>query len=145
MKSSQLKSKANKTEDPKGILKYKKQRNYVDKWNNQSKQEHFESLNLFLDSKPFLKSCKPYFSSKYSFGDSKIALNKNGEILSENIKIVKLLFDSCFESISDSLEQFGWSLHSSFSNDKVQNSVKNFSNHPSIIKIKHNFNLNKIF
>ena len=29
MKSSQLKSKANKTEDPKGILKYKKQRNYV--------------------------------------------------------------------------------------------------------------------
>ena len=29
MKSSQLKSKAHKTKDPKDILKYKKQRNYV--------------------------------------------------------------------------------------------------------------------
>ena len=72
MKRSQLKNKANKTKDPKDILKYKKQRNYVVKLNNQSKQEHFDSLNPFLDSKPFWKSCKPYFSNKDSFGESKI-------------------------------------------------------------------------
>ena len=34
MKRSQLKNKANKTKDPKDILKYKKQRNYVVKLNN---------------------------------------------------------------------------------------------------------------
>ena len=44
MKRSQLKNEANKTKDPKDILKYKKQRNYVVKLNNQSKQEHFDSL-----------------------------------------------------------------------------------------------------
>ena len=113
MKRSQLKNKANKTKDPKDILKYKKQRNYVVKLNNQSKQEHFDSLNPFLDSKPFWKSCKPYFSNKNSFGESKIALNESGEILTENMKIAK--------------------------------TFKSFSNHPSIIKIKHKFKLNKKF
>ena len=34
MKRSQLKNKGNKTKDPKDILKYKKQRNYVVKLNN---------------------------------------------------------------------------------------------------------------
>ena len=44
MKRSQLKNKANKTKDPRNILKYKKQRSYVVKLNNQSKQEYFETL-----------------------------------------------------------------------------------------------------
>ena len=82
---------------PKDILKYKKQRNYLVKLNNQSKQEHFDSLNSFLDSKPLWKSCKWYFSNKHSFGDSKIALNENGQILTESIKIAKT-FNSYFES-----------------------------------------------
>ena len=77
MKRSQLKNKAHKTQDPKDILNYKKQRNYVVKLSNQSKQEHFDSLNLFLDSKPFWKSCKPYFSNRHSFVGSKIALNES--------------------------------------------------------------------
>ena len=113
MKRSQLKNlknKANKTKDPKNILKYKKERSYVVKLNNQSKQEHFDSLNPFLDSKPIWKSGKPYFSNKHSFGDSKIALNENGKILAENIKIAKTS-NSFFESVTDSLEikhKFQW-------------------------------------
>ena len=95
MKCFQLKNKANTTKDPENILKYKKQRCNVVKLNNQSKQEHFDSLNPFLDSNPFWKSCKPYFSNKHLFGGSKIALNKNGEILTENIKIAKT-FNSYF-------------------------------------------------
>ena len=144
MKRSQLKNKANKTKDPKDILKYKKQRNYVVKLNNQSKQEHFDSLNPFLDSKPFWKSCKSYFSNKHSFGGSKIALNESGEILTENMKIVKT-FNSYFKSVTDSLELFDWPLKSKVSYDKVQNIIKRFSNHPSIIKIKHKFKLKKKF
>ena len=68
------------------------------KLNNQSKQEHFDSLSPFLDSKPFWKSCKLYFSNKHLFGDSKIALNKSGEILTENLKIAKT-FNSYFEKV----------------------------------------------
>ena len=49
MKRSQLKNKANKTKDPKNSLKDKKKRNFVFKLNNQSKEEHFDSSNPFLN------------------------------------------------------------------------------------------------
>ena len=41
--------KAIKTKDPKDILKYKNQNNYVVKFNNQPKQEHFDDLSPLLD------------------------------------------------------------------------------------------------
>ena len=118
VKRSQLKNKA-------GILKYQKQRNYMVKLDNQAKQ-YSHSLNTFLDSKPFWKSCKPYCSNKHLFGDSKIALNENGEILIENIKMAKA-FNSYFESITDSLGQFDWPLLSNISDGKVQDIFKVFS------------------
>ena len=102
--------------DPKYILKCRKQCNYGIKLNNQSKQEHFDSLSLFLDS--FSKSCKQYFSNKHSFGDSKIALNENDETLTENIKTAKT-FNSYSESDSDSLDLYDWPLPSNISYDKV--------------------------
>ena len=54
-------------------------------------------------------------------------------------------FNSYFKSVTDSLELFDWPLQSNVSCDKVQNIIKRFSNHPSIIKIKHKFKLNKKF
>ena len=60
------------------------------------------------------------------------------------MKIAKT-FNSYFESVTDSLELFDWPLQSNISYDKVQNIIKSFSNHPSIIKIKHKFKLNKKF
>ena len=69
-------------------------------------------------------------------------MNEGGEILTENMKIAKT-FNSYFESVTDSLELFDWPLQPYVSCDKVQNIIKSFSNHPSIIKIKHKFKLNK--
>ena len=106
--------------------------------------EHFDNLNPFVDSNPVWKSCKRCFSNKHYFGDSKITWNKNGEILIEDIKKAKI-FNSYFESITDSLELFDWPLESNISNGKVQNIVKNFPNHLSIIKIKQKIKLSKKF
>ena len=144
MERSQLKNKANKTKDPKDILKYKKQRNYVVKLNNQSMREHFDSLNPFLDSQTFCKSWKPYFSNKHLFSELKIALKESDEILTEDMKIAKT-FNSYFKSFTDFLELFDWPLRSNFSCDQRQNIIKSFSNHPSITEIKHKFKLNKKF
>ena len=74
MKRSKLKNNSNKTKDIKDVLKYKKQRYYVVKLKNHSKQEHLDNLNPFVDSTLFWKSCNPYFCNKHSFGDSKVAL-----------------------------------------------------------------------
>ena len=46
-----------------------------------------------------------YFSDKHSFVDSKITLNENSEIVTENLKIAKT-FNSYFESITNSLELY---------------------------------------
>ena len=139
-----LKIKQIKRKTLKIISSIKNNVNYVVKLSNESRQEHFDSLNPFVDSKPFWKSRKPYLSNKHSFGDSKISLNESGEILTGNIKIAKP-FNSYFESISDSLELFDWSLQSNISDGKEQNILKNFSNHPSIIKINRKSKSNKKF
>ena len=144
MKRSQLKNKANKTRNATDVSNYKRQRNYVVKLNNQYKKDYFDRLNPEKDSKPFWKICKPYFSNKHSFGESKIALSENGEFLTEDNKIEKA-FNSFFETVTDSLNLFSCSSKVKVCDDKVQGVILNFSNHPSILRIKDKFQLNKRF
>ena len=144
MKRLQLKNKVNKTRNAADVSNNKSQRNYVEKRNNQCKKDHFDRLNPEKDSKRFWKSCKTYFSNKHSFGESKIALSEYGEFLTENNKIAKT-FNSFFETVTDSLNLFSWSSKVKVCDDKVQGIILNFSNHPSILKIKETFQLNKRF
>ena len=99
---------------------------------------------LQKDSKPFWKSYKSCFSNKLSFGEAKNALSKNGKFLTENNKIAKT-FNSFFERATDSLNLFSWSSKVNVCDDKVQGIILNFSNYPSIPKIKEKFQLNKRF
>ena len=138
----QLKNKTNQIRNVTDVSNYKMQRNYVAKLSNKCKKDHFDRLNPKKDSKPFWKSWKPYFSNKHSFGESKIALNKNGELLTESNKIAKA-FNSLFETVTDSLNLFSWSSKVNVCDDKVKGITLNFSNHPSILKIKEKFQLYK--
>ena len=63
-------------------------------------------------------------------------------VLAGNIKIART-FNSYFESVTDYLELFNWSLQLNIFYEKVQNIVKNFYNRSSIIKNKEIFKLNK--
>ena len=101
MKRSRLKHKANKANYKKQRFNYKKQRNLVVKTNNECKREYFDKLNVKTTTKPFWKTCKPYFSNKHSHGGSKITLIENDRIVSENNKIAKT-FRMYFESVTDS-------------------------------------------
>ena len=104
MKRSRLKNKANKTRKAVDIFNYKKERNLVVKINNECKREYFDKLNVKTATKPFWKTCKPYFSKKHSHGGSKITLIENDRIVSVNKKWLKLLihilsqsqFTECF-------------------------------------------------
>ena len=107
MKPSRLKNKANKTRKAVDIFNYKNQRNLVVKINNGCKREYFDKLNVKTATKPFWKTCKPYFSNKHSHGGSKIALIENDRIISENNKIAKT-FNTYFESVTDSLNLLEW-------------------------------------
>ena len=78
----------------------------MDKINNECKREYFDKLNIKTTTKPFWKTCKPYFSNKHSHGGSKITLIENDRIISENNKIAKT-FNTYFESVTD----FAYKLH----------------------------------
>ena len=53
MKRPRLKNKANKSQLPADLSKYKKQRNLVVKLTKKHKKEYFENLNVATNSKPF--------------------------------------------------------------------------------------------
>ena len=97
MKRSQLKNRTNKTRNATDVSDYKNQRNYVVKLNNRGKKDHFDRLNSEKYSKLFWKSCKSYFSNKYSFGETRIALSENGKFLTENNKIAKTFNSSLIQ------------------------------------------------
>ena len=61
MKSLEVKSKANRTKRPKGILDYKKQRNLVVRLNKERKIEYFEDSETSKNSKLFGASVNPIF------------------------------------------------------------------------------------
>ena len=75
------------------------------KINNECKRESFDKSNVKTATKPFWKTCKPYFSNKHSHGGSKIALIENDRVVSENHTIAKT-FNMSFESVTDSLNLF---------------------------------------
>ena len=135
MKRSRLKNKAGKSRKAVDIFNYKKQRNLVFKISNGCKREYFNKLNVKTATKPFWKTCKPYFSNKHSHGGSKITLIENDRIVSENNKIAKT-FNTYFESISDSLNLFEWIGESVNINYKIEQIIVKFSKHRSILKIK---------
>ena len=64
MIGSCLKNKANKSEIPSGIVKFKRQQNLLANLNKEAKLQYFEKLSVDCYSKPFWKACKPYFSKK---------------------------------------------------------------------------------
>ena len=144
MKRSRLKNKANKIRKAVDIFNYEKQRNLVVKINTECKREYFDKLNVKTTTKPFWKTCKPYFSNKHSHGCSKIALIENDRIIFENNKITKT-FNTYFESVTDSLNLFEWVGESVSSNDKIEQILFKFSKHPSILKIKQKVKINSKF
>ena len=107
MKRSRLKNKANKTQLPSDKQNYKKQRNLVTKLNKQFKKEYFDNIEANTDSRNFWNKCKPYFSNKYDTGDSKILLIENEEIINESTEVANV-FNSYFESVTESLNLFNW-------------------------------------
>ena len=127
MKRLRLKNKVNKTRKAVDICNYKKQHNLVVKINNQCKREYFDKLNVKTATKPFRKTCKPYFSNKRSHGGSKITLIENDRIISEN-SIMAKTFNTYFELVTDSLNLLSGSVNLLIVTIKLNKFYLNFPN-----------------
>ena len=93
--------------------KKKNEPNLVTKLNKQKNISIISKITL-TDSKNFCDKCNnfatsAYFSNKYNSGDSKILLTENEEIINEKTKAADV-FNSYFESVTESLRLFNWAL-----------------------------------
>ena len=146
MERLKLKNKANKAKDPTDIRNYKKQRNYVVNLNKEAKLEYFSKYESD-DNKPFWVRCKPYFTNKHSKADIDIMLSENGELIFKNKEITNT-FNDHFGSIVDNLgldHLDDHSLSRTKGDDRIDNIIKLYKNHPSIKNIKAKFNRFRIF
>ena len=89
MKRSALKRKASETKQQENIANYKKQRNFVVKFNKETKLQYFNNFDTSKNSKPFWGICRPYFSNKRVHGDSKIILIEKEEITTNTNETVE--------------------------------------------------------
>ena len=71
-------------------------------------------------------------------------MSEKSEFLTESNTIAKT-FKLFFETFTNSLYLFSWSSKVNVNDDKVQGIILNFSNHPSILKIKEKFQVHKRF
>ena len=94
------------------------------------------NLMFFFPTNQYLT--KPYFSNKCNNGDSKILLIENEEISNESAKAANV-FNSYFESVTESLDMFNWTPEPhDQAKDFVESIIQRLSHHHSIIKIKQN-------
>ena len=122
-------------------MNYKKQCNLLVKINYECKREHFNELNVEIATKPFWKTCEPYFTNKHLHDSSEITLIENNKIVSQNHKIAKT-FNTYFVSVIVSRNLFEWIVESVNSNDKIEQIIVKFPKHPSILKIKQKVKTN---
>ena len=123
-------------------MNYKKQRNLLVKINYECKREHFNELNVEIATKPFWKTCEPYFTNKHLHDSSEITLIGNNKIVLQNHKIAKT-FNTYFVSVTVSPNPFEWIVESVNSNNKIEQIIVKFPKHPSILKIKQKVKTNR--
>ena len=70
MVQSKLKNRFNKKKTTENWNNYKNQRNFCVKLLRKTKKDYFNSLNVKILAKTFLKTIKPYFSNKPGFHKS---------------------------------------------------------------------------
>ena len=140
MKCSQLKIKAMESKSKNDVIKYKKQHNIVVKLKKRCKKGFFDNFETNNISKPFWSTSKQYFSNKHAKGYVDILLIENNKLLLDNRKVMKLLFNNYFPSITKNLDLFEWPNESKFNIfDEIDIIINKFWSHPKIIKLKQKF------
>ena len=144
MRRSCLLNKLRKFNCPENQLAYKRQRNYCVKLLKRSKIDFYNNLNVkkVTDNKHFWKTIKPNFTDKV-LKDERIVLVEDDQVITADTDLAEIFKDH-FENIVESLH-IERPCKVDFDREPVANAIKNFSQHPSILKIKENTNSSACF
>ena len=125
-------------------LTYKRRRNYCVKLLKRSKKDFYNNFNVknVTDNKHFWKTIKSNFTDKV-LQDEKIVLVEDDKVITAETDLAKI-FKGYFENIVERLH-IERPCKVDLDREPVANAIKNFSQHPSILKIKENTNSSACF
>ena len=140
MTRSRLKNKYNKNPNVENESLYKRQRNFCVSLLRKEKKKYYNNLdlNIFDDNKMFWRSIKPLFSDKQKALDRNIVIVENKKIFSDNKEVAEKLNNFFIEAVENlGIEPFEVNIGNTCS-DEIDDILKQYELHPSIIKIKEN-------
>ena len=118
---------------------YNKQRNLCDTVVRKAKKNYFNNLNVgnVTGNKQFWKTLKHFFTSKV-FDNERITLIEGEKVVSEDRKVAET-YKSYFATIVKNLDITSkFMSEEPVSNESVNDIIRKFQNHASIIKTKEN-------
>ena len=148
MHRSKLKNKFNKNPTEKNRLFYNKQRNFCVSLVKKEKKKYYNNLDLkiFNDNKKFWKRIKPLFSEKQKDLQRDIILVDNDKIISDKQKVAEKLNNFFIESVENlDIEHFTDDNENISPIINIQDIIKRYESHPSILKIKQNVKVDNNF
>ena len=142
MLRSRLRNRYNKDQTVENWNKFRKHRNSCVKLFRREKRNCYNNLDISLvtDNKKFWKTVKPFFSDK-SQSKNKIVFIEEETIICNDLEVAETM-DEFFVSVTDSLginENSGYENATEGISDPIDKAVHKFSNHPSILKIKDQY------
>ena len=149
MKRSKLKNKYNKflTEENKSL--YKKQRNFCVNLLRKEKRNYYNNpdSNIFNDNKKFWQRVKPLFSDEQKSIQKEYILIENDEVTAKGKEVTEKMNNFFIETIDNlDIESLPLTNENTINpKNTIENSVKKYEMHPSILKIKEYITLEENF
>ena len=149
MTRARLRNKYYKNPTPENKNAYTKQKNFCTNLLKREKKKYYNDLDtkIFDSNKKFWQRVKPLFSEKTMLKQT-IRLKENGKMISDKKEVAEILNNYFMESV-ENLEVERYLPKNSIvldeNLDDIDKIVKQFQNHPSILKIKENVKIDKTF
>ena len=150
MQRSQMKNKYHKNPTETNKVLYKKQRNFCVNLLNRQKKNYYNNLDMkvFNDNKTFWKRIKPLFSEKSS-SNRNITLIENDIVISDKREVAEKLNNYFVEAVEyleiAEFQSDNDTIYSENVDEQIDNIIKKYKSHPSILKIKENVKLETKF
>ena len=148
MKRSNLENKFYKYSSEVNRITFKKQKNYCNRFYKRERRNYYSKLKLnnITDNKKFWNVMKPLISNKGGVEDN-IVLVKDEKIISKDTEVAQTFNDFFTNAVSslDIIENKLLLTETTNTNGGVEEAIKRFEIHPSIISIKENVKIDSRF
>ena len=151
MHRSKLKNKCHKFPTEENKNAYKRYRNFCVSLLKKEKKKYYTNLDLnkIADNKQFWKSVQPLFTGK-SISKTNIALIDNKKLVNNKEEVAEILNTYFVEAVQNlEIKQFSeervQEVPSENMEEVIENLIKKYKTHPSILKIKENVKIEEKF